>query len=329
MSTALSTNAAFSNVQGLLAKMKGQIALALPRHLTPDRMIRVALTALRRSPDLLRCDPLSIVGGVVQASQLGLELDGILGHAYLLPFNNKKAGQMEAQFIVGYKGYLALAHRSGQVRRFSAHVVHEKDEFDFAYGTEARLFHRPNLKETSPPIAAYAEIATLAGGHDFQVLGWGDVLALQKKYGGRPGSPWQSHLEEMAKKSAIRRLAKRAPLSTEYIRAAALDEMADEEVPQDLAALVDVPAGDRVLSRLGGGEVLDSGEQASGPSRQARIDGLLAEAGLSTRDWPRLAAELKVPVDCTALDEAQLECVVAALIERAAEVRAEREEARP
>src|SRR5262249_8718109 len=83
----------------LLDKSKDQIKLALPKHLTAERLLRVALTAVQRTPALLECDQLSIVGSVVQAAQLGLEPDGILGLAYLVPYFNKKTGRKECQLI--------------------------------------------------------------------------------------------------------------------------------------------------------------------------------------------------------------------------------------
>src|SRR5690606_27857822 len=91
-----------ANIQGLMEKYKGEIAKALPRHMTPDRMTRVALTCLRVNPKLAECDPLSFLGAIVQASSLGLE-PGAQGHAYLVPFWNSKKGVLECQFIPGYR----------------------------------------------------------------------------------------------------------------------------------------------------------------------------------------------------------------------------------
>src|ERR1044071_3746806 len=91
-------------MRDLLNKSKDQIAAALPRHITPERMIRVAMTAIQRTPDLLECSPLSVIGAVMTASQLGLEPDGILGRAYLIPRWNKNTRQKEANFMAGYLG---------------------------------------------------------------------------------------------------------------------------------------------------------------------------------------------------------------------------------
>ena len=74
------------NVRGLLEKMKGQFEMALPKHVTPDRLIRVALTAVQNTPKLLECDRRSLLSAVMTCAQLGLEPDGVLGQAYLVPF---------------------------------------------------------------------------------------------------------------------------------------------------------------------------------------------------------------------------------------------------
>ncbi len=256
----------------MLERSKGEIARALPRHLTADRILRMALTTFRRQPELCDCDPRSFVGAVIQASQLGLEFDNTLGHAYLVPFNNKKTGRREAQLIIGYKGFIALARRSGEVATFSAHVVHANDDFDYSYGTEMALRHRPCLADPGPAIAVYAVLKFKDGSHDFEVIGWPKILEMQKQYGNKYGSPWKTDLEEMARKSAIRALAKRAPLSAEFQRAAAVDSAGDGYDGQGLAALMPAPAAGLQSQRpleLGRGrlEVTDREHQVVDPEQ--------------------------------------------------------------
>jgi recombination protein RecT len=267
-------------LRGLLEKSRDQIAMALPRHLTPDRMIRVAMTAFLRTPELYDCDLTSVVGCVVQSSQLGLELDGILGHAYMVPFDNKRARRKEAQLIVGYKGYLALARRSGEVSSFFAHVVHENDLFEYTYGTDAKLVHKPVLANRGPAIAVYAVIKLRDGSSDFEVLGWEEIEATRRRWGmtrdGKPkNSPWNTHTEEMAKKTAIRRLAKRCPVSVEIQRAASLDEHADAGQAQHLAGDVGalmVTRSDAVAAQLGA-RMTDPGlEHVSQLVRELRME---------------------------------------------------------
>ena len=222
------------NLRGLLEKSRGQIAMALPKHLTPDRMIRVALTACQKTPELLECDLTSICGAVVQASSLGLELDGVLGHAYLVPFNNRRANKKECQLIVGYRGLIDLAHRSGRVSHFSSHVVYEGDYFDFQYGTEPRCEHRPAMRDRGEPIAVYAAVKLTNGGSDFEVIPWERILEKQQQYakkgrGGELYGTWVDNLEEMARKTPIRALAKRVPLSPEFHTALNMGEPEPEQ----------------------------------------------------------------------------------------------------
>lgn len=113
--------------------MKAQLAAALPKHIAPDRMIRIVTTEIRKTPALANCDMQSFIGAVVQCSQLGLEPGSALGHAYLLPFGNgkSKSGQPNVQLIVGYRGMIDLARRSGQIVSISARTVRESDKFHF------------------------------------------------------------------------------------------------------------------------------------------------------------------------------------------------------
>lgn len=229
------------NLRDLLIKSKAQIAMALPKHLTPDRLIRVAITACQRVPKLLECSPISIVGCVMQAAELGLELTGPLGQAYMVPYFNKNTGQNEAQFQVGYRGLVELAHRSGRVDSFPARVVCENDLFEFAYGTKPFVKHIPTMDEPGKVVAVYAVLVLKDGGTDFEVMSAAQINAHRARYSkARGGSPWDTAWEEMAKKTVIRRLAKRAPVSVELTTAAVLDEYAEASVPQQLGAGVDL-----------------------------------------------------------------------------------------
>lgn len=227
--TSIQTKAA--SVRNLLEKSRSQIAAALPKHMTADRMIRVAMTSVQRVPKLLECDQISLVGAIIQASQLGLETDGVLGHAHLVPFKGK------VQLIVGYKGLIELARRSGQVVSISAHVVYSNDDFTYEYGLNETLSHRPTMGDRGTPIAAYAVAKLKDGGHAFDVMSVNEINTIRdksqgyrmaKQYGS--SSPWDETWDEMAKKTVIRRLSKFLPMSIELQKASALDEAADQGI---------------------------------------------------------------------------------------------------
>lgn len=218
-----------SNLRSLLEKASGEIEKALPKHLTPERMIRAAITAFQVTPALQECSALSIVGCVIQASQLGLELSGQLGQSWMVPYGNKHTGQKEAQFQIGWRGYIRLAFNSGLVSYFNAHEVHEADFFDYEYGTDQYLRHKPPKNgERGQVIGFYASIRLKDGAADFEVMSMADMLAHKKRHA-KSDKFWGPHFVEMAKKTVIRRLAKRVPVSAELSQAATEDESREAE----------------------------------------------------------------------------------------------------
>lgn len=144
-------------VLDLVREMGPQFARALPAHMSSERFLRIALTEVRRNPDLLDCSPHSLLGALMLSAQLGLE-PGPLGHVYYVPFRNRKTGTREVTFIPGYRGLIDLARRSGGVSSIVAREVYEGDHFEFEYGLDDRLVHRPTIhaEKRGEVVAAYA-----------------------------------------------------------------------------------------------------------------------------------------------------------------------------
>lgn len=227
----------------LLERSKAEIAKALPRHLNPDRMTRIALTAFRTNPKLGECDPMSVLAAVVQASQMGLEI-GMMGEAYLVPFKK------ECQLIPGYAGLMKLARQSGQVADIYAHEVRENDAFHLRLGMGRELVHEPMPGKGGFPASAesrgditgfYAVCMFKDQTSTFVALSVEDVNRIRdrsngykmaKNYG-RP-SPWDTDYVEMGKKTAIRALAKIMPKSPELATALAMDGAADAGASQSI-----------------------------------------------------------------------------------------------
>jgi recombination protein RecT len=231
------------NLRALLVQHKNQIAMALPRHLSADRMLRVALTAAQRNPKLLDCTPVSFFGAIVQASQLGLEPDGVLGFAYLIPFRNSKKNVHEVQFMCGYRGLLDLARRSGGLTSVEARIVHEKDQFSYAFGLTPELRHKPTREPEKGPVTHAYAIARLRDGGpfpQFDVMDRAEIEAIRSKSRAANDTAWTDYFEEMSKKTVLRRLCKLLPVSVELQRAVSLDEMVDAGVPQELDVLATV-----------------------------------------------------------------------------------------
>ena len=245
-----------STLRQLLEKQKLQIKMALPKHMTPDRMIRIAITTIQKNPKLIECTPISVLAVVIQAAQLGLELDGATNMAHMVPFNNTRKNVVEAQFIAGYRGLIALARRSKEVSVFDAHPVYEKDRFEFEFGTNQRLVHVPSREKDRGAVTHFYAIAKLVrdGSFQFDVMTAAEVNEIRdgshgylsaKKYakeGQEPDTPWASDYAEMGKKTVSRRICKYLPISTELAVAVALDEKADAGIPQDLGTIIDVDA---------------------------------------------------------------------------------------
>jgi len=252
VATAAPQSVALSTLSGILDKYKGQIAMALPKHLTPERMIRVALTAVSQNPKLQQCNPMTICGAIVQASIMGLEPNSILGDAYLVPFWNKKAnggkGGYEAQLITGYQGKLKLVRNTDQLVTISHDVVREKDEFEYENGIEPFLRHR---KAPGGPTARgrithfWAGALLKNGGKQISVLSIEEVeehrdnYATSRSKDGKIFGPWVDNFEQMGLKTAIHQLTKLLPKSTSAQMAWGMDERADAGVAQRYS--IDVP----------------------------------------------------------------------------------------
>lgn len=212
-------------VQDLLQKNADQLKAALPRHLTPERLTRVVLTAMTTQPLLQKCDVASILKAVMECAQLGLEPDGILGYAYMIPYHNKKRGCYEAKMIPGYRGYLALARRSGQLRSLDVDVICEHDKFTYQKGTMPTLVHVPPLdKPRGKAIGAYACARLADGGVQFEVLPMERIEKIRQSSRAGDEGPWHTHWDAMAIKTAIRQLAKYLPLSCEFQQLAVREE---------------------------------------------------------------------------------------------------------
>jgi recombination protein RecT len=229
----------------LLQRKQGEISKMLPRHLNADRLLKVAQIAATTTPTLLECEVPSLVAAIGQCAQMGLEPNTVLGHAYLVPFNTKRkdANGVErwaksVQVIIGYKGLIDLARRSGQIVSISAHEVCKNDSFDLVYGLDERLNHTPALGDRGEIIGFYAVAKLKDGGNAFEFMSLHQIneimAATQSK--GKYG-PWKDHFTEMGRKTVIRRLAKYLPLSIEFHTAVVLDQKASMGEDQNLDSI--------------------------------------------------------------------------------------------
>lgn len=209
-----------TGLKQMFKKQFKAIESIVPKGMTPERLIRVGLNATTRNPKLLECSPDTIVGAVVNCGSLGLE-PNLLGHAYIVPFYNSKIKRYEAQFQLGYKGIMELVRRSGEVKAIYAHEVYEGDTFEFEYGLEKNIVHKPCGEEDQSKITHFYAVYKLKdGGYDFIVMSRKQVESHRDKFtksqkNGVVFGPWKDHFVEMAKKTVVIKLLKTAPLSIE------------------------------------------------------------------------------------------------------------------
>jgi recombination protein RecT len=219
-------------------EFKSAVKAALPRAMRPERFVRVALNAIMRQPDLLNCTKESFFRCMLDLSMFGLEPDG--RRAHLIPFRNNKectcghpkdqhrgaecvhckckqfTVRVDCTLIVDYKGLAELVRRSGDVSFIHADIVYEHDEFEFAYGSNAVLKHKPNMDDRgNKKICVYSFVRLKDGSEDFTVMSIAEVNNIRKRSRAADSGPWVSDYDEMAKKTVFRRHSKWLPLSPE------------------------------------------------------------------------------------------------------------------
>lgn len=197
-----------------------------PVGMRPERLIRTVMISVERTPKLRECSMESIVMGATTFAVLGLEVDGVTGQGYLVPFASR------AQPLVGYKGYNTLAHRAGIT--ITGAVIREGDEFDYQLGTGAFIHHKPRLNGgTDRSIVAAWATATAPGKSPVvSLLDREQLMAIKAKSPGarKSDSPWNDPtigFPAMCEKSAKRRLARSLPLVS-YQQAAAVETHFEE-----------------------------------------------------------------------------------------------------
>ena len=282
--------------------LQPEMARALPRGMNPDRMARIVLTEVRRTPALANCTRESFAGALLTAAQLGLEVGGPTGEAYLVPFKG------EVTLIVGYQGYAKLFWQSPLAQHLDAQAVYAADFFEYEYGLHPKLVHRPAMvADRGPVVAFYAVGALSTGGSAFVVLSPEQVKELRST--SRRGDIRDPMLW-MERKTALRQLFKLLPKSAELNAALA----ADEQVRTDLTENV-VEASPYIDAEQPAAIEPPPANRDRGTAEQ-HVFAVLGDLGVTDRD-DRLAvysALLSRPVGSTKdLDGPELESIVAAL----------------
>lgn len=203
-----------------LQRMATEFESVLPPQIPAERFVRTAITAVQQNPDLLRTDRRSLLGSCMKAAQDALLLDG--REAALVIFKGK------AQYMPMVAGILKKVRQSGQISTIAAHVVYERDEFDYQLGDDERIFHKPNiLQDRGKPVAVYCIARTVDGGAFREVMSTAQVEKIRQRAPGGQKGPWVTDWDEMARKTVVRRLSKYLPSSTDLDQVLGRDNDAD------------------------------------------------------------------------------------------------------
>ena len=303
--TALVLKEKMDTVRDFLNNRRAVMAQALPDHLSIDRMLRVAMTAITKRPKLLDCDQTSLFLAIMNSIETGLELDTPTQEAHLIPYYNNKREVMEAQFQIGYRGLEKLARNSNQISSIEVVIVYENEKFECTRGLNPVLVHEPKwdgnrgearllyciVRYKDATLLPYVEIMTVE-----------EINKIKATSKAKNSGPWVDHWGEMAKKTISKRAMKHQPMSTSMARAIELDnkasmgesqlEVADPEL---LSELSKVPTESEVKDDdLGPAEVGDVKEHTDveTPLNPSHIPDVAKEPS-SVSEAPEKAEEQK------------------------------------
>lgn len=206
---------------GFLASRSKHLAELLPKSsaLSAEKLIKLALLAAKKNSELARCSMDSVFQALLQCAELGLDPGGSTGEAYLVPYKNA------CTLVIGFRGYITLARRSGILKQIETHVVNERDKFTLKFGLNPVLDHEPCLDgEPGAAIVAYCVARLSDGAAHVEVMTVSQINKIRDASSAAKSGPWAKHWEEMARKTVLRRAAKYLPLSPEMQRAMEIED---------------------------------------------------------------------------------------------------------
>jgi recombinase, phage RecT family len=232
-------------------EFKVAMASALPSHMPVDRFIRIALTALMKVPKIAQCTQHSLFKCMLDCGSLGLEPDG--RRAHIIPYENRKAGTVEAQLIIDYKGLIELSKRSGEVKNWRAEIVCENDDFSWENGI---VTHKVDwFNPRGKALAVYSHVRNTKDVDDYEVMTLAEVGEIRKRSKAANSGPWVTDFNEMAKKTVIRRHSKRLTLSPEFMEALQKDADRFDDIAMDMTGAIEaevIPRAESIKNKLRG-----------------------------------------------------------------------------
>lgn len=227
-----------------IEKMAPQFKAALPQHVSVEKFVRVTLTAVQTTPELLEADRRTLFAAATRAAQMGLLPDGREGA--IVTFKG------QCQFMPMVAGVMKLVRNSGEISTWSVQAVYENDDFDYELGDNERIIHKPALRDRGGVVGAYSIVTMKDGEKSREFMGVEEIEAIRKRSRSGGSGPWVTDFAEMAKKTVVRRHSKRLPMSTDLDGLLHEDDdlfMPPEE-PTTPAQPAEQPSGKRRPSRL-------------------------------------------------------------------------------
>lgn len=273
-----------------LTAMQPEFKAALPAHVPVEKFSRVAMTAIQSNPDLMDADRRSLFGACVKLAQDGLLPDG--REAALVIFNTKAKGggwEKRVQAMPMIAGVLKKIRQSGEVAKVSAQVVYENDHFTVRYGFDEDVEHSPPPLNQSrgKPIGAYATAVLKDGSRLLEVMSLEEIEKVRAVSRAKESGPWVAWWSEMARKTVMRRLAKRLPMSTDLEEQVfARDETLAPEKGAPALTVIEGETQQPALSRLDAIESQIEDAEVE-ESREGRTDAQHGDqfADDTTNDW--------------------------------------------
>jgi recombination protein RecT len=220
--------AAQPTIKDLVQAQQAAIEVQLAGALNSGAFVRAAISEISKSADLQHATSQSVLGSIMLAAQLKLEIGPALGHFYLTP--RKDHGTQICLPIVGYQGLIELAYRSGRIGKIETFLVREGDKFDYGANSERGRFFdwSPADYDENRPWTGAVVTAQIAGGSTVWAYMPREKILARRPNGWERG-PWKTHEEEMARKTLVREVAPYLPKSTEFAHAVQVTRQVEEE----------------------------------------------------------------------------------------------------
>lgn len=207
-----------AEVRNNLVRMQPQFKMALPDDISPERFIRIIITAVQNKPELLACERQSLYSAAMLAAQDGLLPDS--REAVMLPYNVKVSKNPDrwanvVQYQPMVEGLIKKVRNSGEVGNISVQVVKENDEFTYELGDDEKIVHKPARSNRGKTIGAYSIVSLRGGEKSREFMDIEQLESVRKRSKFPDGGPWKTDTDEMYRKTVFRRHYKRLPKSTD------------------------------------------------------------------------------------------------------------------